>query len=227
MQRTHKVKSGFIYLLLLMVIGSSIFFYYYLINIDRKYSNIIEEETFISNHAQHIYSGANKGYVLLYKIITTDNHAIRDSLIIQRNSLVSKNDSEINELLSNLKENREKFLFNNVIESRKMYKQNIAKFDDYLITDKKDSANIFLASKIESSFLDYQENLNQFIYTNSTNVIKSSGNITSDVKRNSFLLLLLGLSPIIIFSLFLVVLVVFLILMTIFLRDIEYDRYGE
>ena len=149
------------------------------------------------------------------------------SLIIQRNSLVSNNDSEINELLSNLKENREIFLFNNVIESREVYKQNIARFNDYLLSDKKDSANIFLANKIESSFLKYQENLNQFIYTNSTNIIKSSGNITSDVKRNSFLLMLLGLSPIIIFSFFLVVFGVFFIIMTILLKDIEYDRYGE
>jgi hypothetical protein len=225
MQRTLKVKSGFIYFFFLMLIGISIIFYYYLLSIDRKYSKTIEEETFISNHAQLLYSGSNKGYILLYKIITANNQKTIDSLIVQRNSLVSKSDSVINELLFNLRGYREKSLFSNVITSREKYKKNIVQFNDYLKTDKKDSANIFLANKIESSFLNYQENLNRFIYSKNINTIEISDNITSEVKRNSFFILLFGLSPVIIFLTFLIILGIFIILMMIFfLRDIKYDR---
>ena len=152
---THKAKSGFLYLFLIMAIGTSILFYYYLANIDRKYSGIIEKETFFYNHVSLINNDANIGYLLLYKILETNNNAKKDSLIIQKNFLISTNDSLINEILFNLNENKDKSSLYKVIASRENYKQNIAKFEDYLEVDRKDSANDILVNKIESSFINY------------------------------------------------------------------------
>ena len=226
MPNTQKTRKGIIFILLMMIIGMSIFFYYYLLNLDKKYSGIIKNEATLYNNIQDITFGANKGYLLLYKILAVNDRTKRDSLIIQKNLLVSKNNSLISEILLNLKENKDKASLNQLITSRQEYVQNCARFENYLISNQYDSANYTLINKVEPSFSKYQNELISFIDTNTINVLENSGNITSDIKRNSFLVLLFGLSPIIIFSLFLIILGVFLVFMILFLKDIEYDKYG-
>ena len=206
MQGSKKTKKGIIFILLLMIIGMSIFFYYYLVNIDKKYSAIITNETALYNTIQTITFGSNKGYLLLYKINEINDRTKRDSLIIQKDLLVSKNDSIINKILLQLTENKDKSSLNQLIASRQEYVENCARFENYLITSNKDSANYILTNKIEPSFLKYQTDLISFIHSNTAKVLENSGNITSDVKRNSFTVLLLGLSPVIIFSFFLIIL---------------------
>jgi hypothetical protein len=227
MHRTQKVKKGIIFILLLMIIGMSIFFYYYLVNIDKSYSQIIHKETTLYNHIQDITFGANKGYLVLYKIIETSDKRMRDSLIIQKNLAVAKNDSLINEVLFSLTDNKDKSSLNDLIKSRQEYIQNCAQFEDYLTTNKRDSASNILINKIEPSYLRYQNELISFIDINTSNVLEHSGNITSDIRRNSFIVLLFGLSPVIIFGIFAIILGILLIIMILFLKDIEYDRYGE
>jgi hypothetical protein len=227
MPKTQKTRKGIILILLMMIIGMSVFFYYYLLNMDKKYSGIIKNEATLYNNVQDITFGANKGYLILYKILATNDRTKRNNLIIQKNLLVSKNDSLINVILLNLTENKDKSSLNHLIISRQEYVQNCVRFENYLISNKNDSANYILIDQIEPSFLKYQKELISFIDTNTINVLENSGNITSDIKRNSFIVLLLGLSPVIIFSLFLIILGVFLVFMILFLKDIEYDRYGE
>jgi hypothetical protein len=227
MPKTQKTRKGIILILLMMIIGMSIFFYYYLLNMDKKYSGIIKNEATLYNNIQDITFSANRGYLLLYKIIETSDQTRRDSLYHERYLFGLRNDSLINDILFAIPEYKDKSSFDRVITSRKEYAQSCAKFKGYLTAGKNDSANYILINKVEPSFLKYQDELISFIDTNTINVLENSGNITSDIKRNSFIVLLFGLSPIIIFSLFLIILGVFLVLMILFLKDIEYDKYGE
>jgi hypothetical protein len=194
---------------------------------DKKYSMIIRNEAKLYNSIQDITIGANKGYLLLYKIIEEDNLLIRDSLINKKDLSAAHNDSLINEILFNLSESKDKSSLNQLILSRQEYIQNCSRFEKYLISDRKDSARNVLVNEIEPSFNNYQKELISFIDANTRNVLENSGNITSEVKRNSFIVLLFGLSPVLIFSIFLVILGILLIIMILFLKDIEYDRYGE
>lgn len=227
MQETRKSKKGIIFILLLMLIGMSILFYYYLVNIDKKYSQIIKNEISLYNNIQDITIRSNRGYLLLYKINEISDRAKRDSLIIQKNLSVTKNDSLIDEILLNLTGNNDKFSLNQLIKSRQEYIQYCARFEDYLVNSNRDSADYILLNKIEPSFLKYQTDLISFIDSNTNNVLENSGNITSDVKRNSSIVLLLGLSPVIIFSLFLIVSGLILIITILFIKDTEYDRYRK
>jgi hypothetical protein len=213
MHKTQKMRKGIIFILISLLIGISVFFYYYLISIDRKYSKIITTE-----------SGSNRGYLLLYKIIETRDRTKRDSLYNERHSFGLRNDSLINDILYFQNMYGDKSSLMKIISSRKEYANNCAIFKSYITNDKKDSANDVLINKIEPSFLKYQNELISFIDSNTINVLEHSGNITSDVKRHSFFVLLFGLSPIIIFTIFLIILGVFLVLMIFFLKDIEYDR---
>jgi hypothetical protein len=227
MHKVQKIRKGIILFLLLMIIGLSVFFYYYLINMDKKYSGIIKNEVTLYNNVQEITFGANRGYFLLYKIIGTNNLTKRDSLIIQKNLILAKNDSLINDILFALIENKDRSSLNQLISFRQEYVNNCARFKEYIAANKKDSANYILINEIDQSFQNYQKELISFIDANSSNVIEHSGNITSDVKRHSFIVLLFGLSPVIIFSLFLMILGIFLILMIFFIKDVEYKRYGK
>jgi hypothetical protein len=227
MPRTQKMRKGIILFLLMIIIGMSISFYYYLLDLNKKYSMIIKNETTLYNNIQDITFGANRGYLLLYKIIEARDKIMRDSLLIQKNLAVLKNDSLINEVLFNLTDKKDKSSLNDLITSRQEYVHNCARFEDYLTSDKKDSANNILINEIEPSFLKYQNELISFIDANTINVLENSGNITSEVKRNSYVVLLFGLSPVIIFSFFLIILGILIIIMILFLRDMEYDRYGE
>jgi hypothetical protein len=227
MKGTQNTKKGIIYILLIMIIGMSIMFYYYLVNIDKRYNQIIKYEIALYNNIQDLTFRANRGYLLLYKINEISDRATRDSLINQKHLLMSKNDSLIDEILLNLIGNKDKFSLNQLINSRQEYVKNCARFEDYLTNSNRDSANYILLNKIEPSFLKYQTNLISFIDSNTVNVLENSGNITSDVKRNSSIVLLLGLSPVIIFSIFLLILGILIIIMVLFIKDIEYDRFGE
>ncbi|MDR3668922.1 MAG: MCP four helix bundle domain-containing protein [Ignavibacteriaceae bacterium] len=227
MHRTQKTKKGLVFFLLLLIIGLSILFYFYLLNIDKKYSRIIKNETTLYNNIQDITFGANRGYLLLYKIMETDDQQKRNSLIDQKNLSVAKNDSLINKVLSSLTEKKDRLPLNELISSRQEYIQNCARFEEYLISEKKDSAQYFLINKIEPSFLTYQDELISFIDSNTTNVLENSEHITSEVKRNSSIVLLFGLSPLLIVILFLIILVVLLLIMILFLKNVEYGRYGE
>jgi hypothetical protein len=224
MPRKNRIKKWIIYLLTMMIISMSFFFYYYLINLDKKYSNIIKREATLYSNVQNINYGANRGYLLLYKILETNNIARRDSLITTKKLMIQTNDSLINEILFDFNKYKDKSFLNNVISSRESYIQDCLKFENYLITNNKDSAKDLLINQIEPKFLKYQTDLKLFIQANSIYVIENSGNITSDVKKSSFFVLILGLSPIIIFSLFLVFWGVLLVLVIIFLRDKEYKR---
>lgn len=227
MHRTQKTKKGLVFFLLLLIIGLSILFYFYLLNIDKKYSRIIKNETTLYNNIQDITFGANRGYLLLYKIMETDDQQKRNSLIDQKNLSVAKNDSLINKVLSSLTEKKDRLPLNELISSRQEYIQNCARFEEYLISEKKDSAQYILINKIEPSFLTYQDELISFIDSNTTNVLENSEHITSEVKRNSSIVLLFGLSPLLIVILFLIILVVLLLIMILFLKNVEYGRYGE
>ena len=224
MPKDNKLKKWIIYTLLVMIIGMSIFFYYYLINLDKKYSYIIKKEATLYNNIQNINFGANRGYLLLYKILETNNVVKRDSLIAQKKLMVETNDSLINEILFDFNKYKDKSLLNKVISSRESYIQKCNIFKNFLISNEKDSANDILINQIEPNFLSYQTELKLFIQANSIYVIENSGNITSDVKKNSFFVLILGLSPIIIFSLFLIFWGVLLVVIVLFLRDREYKR---
>jgi hypothetical protein len=223
MPKTKRVKRGGIYILSLLIIIMSVYFYYYLISIDERYSKIIANEGTFYNNVQNITFGADKGYLLLFKIMGTSDKANRDSLINEKRLLVAKNDSLINAILFNIDVYKNKSFLNGVIAARMEYIQNTAVFIDYLSTNKDSAVNI-LMNKIEPSFLKYQEELKSFIVSNYANVLEYSGNISSDVKTKSQWMLLLGLSPVLLFTVFLILLGIFLAIMIIFLKDVEYER---
>jgi hypothetical protein len=223
MRKTLRSKI-IIYILLLMTIGMSLFFYYYITNIDNEYTSIITNEINLYNNIQNVTFGSNRGYILLYKIFETNDPTKRDSLINEKLIWVTRNDSLINEIIFNLPEYKDKTMLNDVITAREHYIQNVAKFEKYVREGVKDEARDLLINQIEPNFYQYQSNLKAFIQSNSSNVIEHSGNITSGVKRNSYLVLLFGLSPIIMFSIFLFILGIFLILMLVFLKDVKYER---
>jgi hypothetical protein len=223
MPNTNKVKKGSIYILSLLIIAMSVYFYYYLTNIDETYSKIITREEFLFNNIQNITFGSNKGYLLLFKIMETNNPIRRDSLLTQRKLLVSINDSLINEILFNKSEYSDKSFLNKVIEAREDYQDNIGMFLDHLYNNK-DSVASILVNKIEPSYLKYQQEIKLFIESNNYNVLKNSGKISSDVKRKSLFVLFLGFSPIIVFTSFLILLGIFMVVMLLFIKDVERDR---
>jgi hypothetical protein len=225
MPKSQKAKKGIIFILLSVVVVLSIIFYYYLLNMDKKYSMIIRNEAVLYNNIQDITFGANNGYLLLYKLVEINDQQKRDSLLIQKNLSVAKNDSLINDILFNYTEYKDRTYLNQLILSRQEYVHYCARFVEYLLVDKKDSARYLLLNKIEPSFYQYQKELISFIDANTLNVMQNSGNITSEIKRNSFIVLLFGLSPVIIFSLFLLVLGVLLLIMIFILKDKGDDRY--
>jgi hypothetical protein len=225
MPKTQKAKKGIIFILLFVIIVLSVIFYFYLLNMDKKYSLIIKNEAVLYNNIQNITFGANNGYLLLYKLIEINDIQKRDSLIVQKDLSVARNDSLINEILFNYTEYKDKTYLKQLILSRQEYVQFCARFEEYLISGEKDSARYLLINKIEPSFYKYQKELIAFIDANTLNVLENSGNITSEVKRHSFIVLLFGLSPVIIFSLFLIILGILLLVMIFFLRDKGYERY--
>jgi hypothetical protein len=203
---TKKINRGIIYLLSLLIIIMSVFVYYYLLSVDEKYSRIIEHEGMLYNNTQNITFGANRGYLLLYKIMEANSDADRDSLIAEKNFLVAKNDSLIDDILFNTDDFRDKSHLNKVISTREEYVKSCGVFLEVL-SDDKDSAKSILINIIEPNFGKYQEELKSFISSNISNVLQKSDKISSDIRSKT----LFVISPVLIFTIFLILLGLFII----------------
>jgi hypothetical protein len=223
MPNKRRSKRGGIYILSLLIIIMSIFFYYYLTSIDERYSDIISNEETFYNNIENITFGANKGYLLSFKIIETNDKVKRDSMLNQKRMLVAKNDSLINEILFSDDIYKNKSYLKEVILAREEYIKNTALFIDYLYVNK-DSAAYILLNKIEPSFIKYQEDIKSYLESNNANVLQNSGDISSDVKTKSQWILFLGFSPVLLFTVIIILLGIFLVFMLIFLKDVEYER---
>ena len=142
------------------------------------------------------------------KIVNARNTAERDSLLEERKFFTGRNDSLLAQVMREVDTSLiDQRSLHELISIRETYKANYRYLVTKLINNNdRDSAYIFLNKVFEPSFFLYQEKVASFITINKENYLSHSRVISNDVNQKSLFLLVFGFSPVLIFSIYLLIL---------------------
>ncbi len=195
-------KRTIIFLLSFLSIGVSLLFYYYLNAVDDKYSRIVARESQVFQKVQSLSENSLRGYLYINKMVGTRNVEERSRLAHERDGYTQKNDILISELFAIVDTSAvEKSSLEELKSTRLLYQKNYKLLWAYLNVGS-DSAYIFLNAECEPSFLNYQDKVTRFIDINRKNMVQHSASISDDVNQKSLFMLIFGISPVILFLLF-------------------------
>ena len=199
-------KKLVVILLSLLSIATSVFFYYYVNKIDDKYSYMVHKELDIFKNIQSLTANSYRGFISTIKLVNAHSDAEQDSILKDRKIYTGRNDSLLNMLIKEVDTNLvDKKSLGELVLAREEYKTNYRYLNTRLYRNR-DSAFIFLNRIFEPSFYKYQEKLNTFIAVNAGHYLRSSISISDDVNQKSVFMLVFGVSPIILFSIYLILL---------------------
>lgn len=204
-------KKIIVILLSLLSIGISLFFYYYINKIDDRYTDIVEREADIFLKVQTLTNNAYRGYISVSRVVNARSDDERDKMLAERKFFTGKNDSLLSLLIQEIDTTSvDQASLHELVSAREKYKENYRFLVNHIKGDK-DSSYKFFNTVYTPSFFTYQDKVAQFITVNKEHHLRNSSLISEDVTQKSIFMLIFGISPLIIFTVYLMLLGVMLI----------------
>ncbi|MCX6251384.1 MAG: MCP four helix bundle domain-containing protein [Bacteroidetes bacterium] len=185
---------------------TSVLLFIYLHIIDNKYSAFIGDEIKNAQNLQKLTTESNRNFFRLFEIIMNDDSKEIEELVLK----VKKTTEENSTLLDSLSMRTHLTISNdtnykNLIDARKVYIDNTLTFFQTLSTGKSDSSQQYLRKSVRPSFRKYQKLLEMFVDQHRNQLIAYSTNISHNAKKTGLSILVLGFSPLLIVSIFLII----------------------
>ena len=210
-----------VYLLSGILILTTVWFFFYLRNTDRKYSQILLSETEHFQDIQKLSTNSYRAFLYANKIIGAHTKAERDSLIVDRMKISHSNDSLLVEMIGSFDTSyTENKPLDSLIMAREAYK---VIFKNFLTKTEvnRDSALDYLDDYVEPAFSGFQNKVTWYISQHKENLKTYQRSITADLNTKSFYFLLLGISPLIVFIMYLITIGALLIYLKKNLKSFE------
>jgi hypothetical protein len=185
---------------------TSVLLFLYLHIIDNRYSVFIGNEIKNAQNLQKLTTESNRNFFRLFELILNDDPLEAKNLISRINETTLENSL----LLDSLSMRTQITVANdrtyrNLISARKEYIDNSAAFFQKLSTASKDSTQNFLRKSVRPSFRKYQGLLELFVDQHRSQLIAYTTNISVNAKKTGLSILVLGFSPLLIVSIFLII----------------------
>lgn len=175
--------------------------YYYLNDVDEKYTQLINREAKTFDLLQHLTYESNRNYSLLTELLLAKSETEIDSLLKKRISFINDTNSLVDSLSSfSIYYSLSKSHINTLIETRTMYQSKVNDFVSMIKTGQKDKAYLFLRTEVQSGFGNYQSALREYFVHHKFQFISRGDKLSDEVQTRSALVLLLGVSPLIVLT---------------------------
>jgi hypothetical protein len=210
---------------LFMLIVACILLYIYIFRIDNRYTLLISKEIDNFQTLQKFTAESNRNFFLLYDALYPQDRTDPAAIQAQWLHNVDENSARIDTITRRALINPVGDpYYSNLIDARKEYFRKTGNLFRMIESHQKDSAAPYFQREVKPCFAKYQSLLEKFVEQHKLQMMQFSENISSDAKKASLSILVIGFSPVLIASIVLVVVGVVLAILFLSLKGFDLNR---